>query len=107
MAGISRKAMAYRPVDRGDEALKARLKALGERYPRYGYLLLHAMLRAEGLVTNRKRTYRLYTELGMQVRTRRRKKRVRPRVSMSLPTRVDERWSMDFIHDQLRTAVTN
>ena len=101
LAGISRKAMAYRPVDRDDEALKARLKALGERYPRYGYLLLHAMLRSEGLVRNRKRTYRLYTELGMQVRTKRRKKLVRPRVPMSIPTRVDERWSMDFIHDQL------
>ena len=101
LAGISRKAMRHRPVDRGDEALKARLKVLGERYPRYGHLLLHAMLKAEGLVENRKRTYRLCTELGMQVRTRRRRKLVRPRVPMSLPTRVDERWSMDFIHDQL------
>ena len=78
-----------------------RLKTLGEQYPRYGYLLLHGMLQAEGLVTNRKRTYRLYTELGMQVRTKRRKKLQRPRLPMSVPTRSNERWSADFVHDQL------
>jgi len=99
---ISRKAMRYvpmRPVR--DSALAARLKALGERYPRYGYLLLHELLKAEGLVQNRKRTYRLYTEFGMQVRTRRRRKLVRPRVPMPLPTQPNERWSMDIVHDQL------
>ena len=37
-----------------------RLQALATSYPRYGYLLLHALLRQEGLVINRKRTYRLY-----------------------------------------------
>ena len=67
------------------------LNALGEQYPRYGYLMLHSLLRAEGLVVNRKRTYRLYTELGMQVRAKRRKKLVRPRVPMALPTRPNER----------------
>lgn len=59
------------------------------------------MLRAEELVTNRKRTYRLYTELGMQVRTKRRKKLRRPRLPMAVPTRSNERWSADFVHDQL------
>jgi putative transposase len=101
LAGISRKAMAYRPLDRGDQPLRTRLKQLGEQYPRYGYLMLHAMLKHEGLVVNRKRTYRLYTELGMQVRTRRRKKLIRPRVPMAIPTTVNERWSLDFVHDQL------
>lgn len=101
LAGISRKAMGYRPVDRGDTELKAQLKTLGEQYPRYGYLMLHAMLKAEGLVVNRKRTYRLYTELGMQVRTKRRKKLTRPRVPMPTPSQPNERWSMDIVHDQL------
>lgn len=101
LAGISRKAMRYTPVDRGDEALSARLKSLGEQYPRYGYLLLHAMLKAQGLVTNRKRTYRLYRALGMQVRTKKRKKLVRPRLPMQMPLRTNERWSLDFVSDQL------
>jgi putative transposase len=102
---ISRKAVRYvatRPQQ--DAKLVTRLKALGEQYPRYGYLMLHALLRAEGLVTNRKRTYRLYTELGMQVRTKRRKKLVRPRVPMAVPTRPNERWSLDFVSDQLASG---
>ncbi len=99
---ISRKAVRYAPQrPQLDAELVARLKALGEQYPRYGYLMLHSLLRADGLVVNRKRTYRLFTELGLQVRTKRRKKLVRPRVPMAVPTRPNERWSMDFVHDQL------
>lgn len=101
LAKLSRKAAAYRPKKRRDGALRERLKQLGEQYPRYGYLMLHALLKAEGLVINRKRTYRFYTELGMQVRTKRRKKLVRPRIPMRVPTKVNERWSLDFVHDQL------
>jgi putative transposase len=80
LASLSRKAASYVPLQRPDEPLRQRLKELGEQYPRYGYLLLHGMLFAEKLVVNRKRTYRIYTDLGMQVRTRKRKKLVRPRV---------------------------
>lgn len=98
---LSRKAAGYAPIERPDAPLRDRLKALGEQYPRYGYLLLHGLLQAEGLVQNRKRTYRLYRGLGMQVRTRRRRKLVRPRVPMSLPSAPNQRWSMDFVHDQL------
>lgn len=99
---LSRKAAAYRPVERTeDEQLRTRLKALGEQYPRYGYLMLHALLRNEGLVVNRKRTYRLYCELGMQVRTKKRKRLIRPQVPMSVPVQSNERWSLDFVHDQL------
>ena len=86
---------------RDDIALKKRMQELATRYPRYGYLFLHKFLADEGLVVNRKRTYRVYTELGLQVRTKRRKKLKRPRVPMLLPTRPNERWSMDFISDQL------
>ena len=102
MIPISRKAVRYEPTrPQQDAPLVARLKALGEQYPRYGYLMLHSLLRTEGVVMNRKRTYRLYTELGMQVRTKRRKKLVRPRVPMAVPTKPNERWSMDFVSDQL------
>ena len=59
------------------------------------------MLKAEGLVINKKRTYRVYCELGMQVRTKRCKKLTRPRVPLALPNCSSERWSIDFVHDQL------
>jgi len=101
LVSLSRKATNYQPVRKRDGPLIERLKSLGEQYPRYGYLVLHALLKGEGLVVNHKRTYRLYSELGMQVRTKRRKKLVRPRIPMIVPTRANERWSLDFVHDQL------
>jgi putative transposase len=67
----------------------------------YGYLFLHSILKTEGLVINRKRTYRIYTEEKLQVRTRRRKKLQRPRQPLEVPKVVNERWSMDFVSDQL------
>ena len=101
LVGFSRSAAWYRPKGRNDAALRARLKALAEQYPRYGYPTLHDMLRAEGRVINPKRTYRLYREEGLQVRTKRRKKLVRPRVPMPAPDAINERWSVDFVSDQL------
>jgi putative transposase len=59
------------------------------------------LLRREGWVRNRKRTYRLYTALGLQVRTKRRRKIARPRVSITMPFGPNERWSLDFMSDQL------
>jgi len=104
VVGFSRSA-AWRPLQgRQDDDLRGRLKALAEQYPRYGYPTLHDMLREQGLVINPKRTYRLYREEGLQVRTKRRKKLVRPRVPMPVPNRVNERWSMDFISDQLASG---
>jgi len=98
---LHRSVKRYQPLARNDGPLRERLQALAERYPRYGYLLLHALLKREGLVINRKRTYRLYTELGLQVRTKRRKKLVRPRIAMAVPTAANQRWSLDFVSDQL------
>ena len=89
---------------RNDIELRARLKQLAERYPRYGYPTLHDMLRAEGLVRNPKRTYRMYREEGLRVRRKRRKKLRRPRGRLSLPTHVNERWSVDFMSDQLASG---
>src|SRR5690554_6058285 len=66
--------------------------------------MLHALLKAEGLVVNRKKTYRLYTEERLQVRTKRRKKLARPRVPLAIPDRANERWSMDFVSDQLASG---
>lgn len=101
LARFSRSAAWYRPRGRDDKALRQRLRALAERYPRYGYPTLHALLAAEGRVINRKRTYRLYREEGPQVRTKRRKKLSRPRVPMAVPTQANQCWSIDFVSDQL------
>lgn len=101
LVGLSRTAYRYCPKVRSDGAVRARLLALAVQYPRYGYLMLHALLKQEGLVVNRKHTYRLYTQEKLQVRTKKRKKLIRPRQPMVMPIAKDIRWSMDFVSDQL------
>lgn len=101
LAGVSRTAYRYQSVTGKDDALRARLKVLASEQSAYGYLLLHGLLRAEGLVVNKKRTYRIYTEEGLQVRTKQRKKLTRPRQPMEVPSACNQRWSMDFVSDQL------
>ena len=101
LVGLSRTAYRYRAREPDDERLTERLRQLATQFPRYGYLLLHALLKAEGLVVNKKRTYRIYTAEKLQVRTKKRKKLQRPRQSMLVPGSVNQRWSMDFVSDQL------
>ena len=74
---------------------------LAAKYPRYGYLMLHSLLKREALVVNRKRTYQIYNEERLQVGTKKRKKLIRPRQLMVLPIGENIRWSMDFVSDQL------
>ena len=50
---------------------------------------------------NHKRVYRLYRLDGLALRRKKRKRVSRQRVPMPLPTRPNERWSMDFLSDQL------
>ena len=67
--------------------------------------MLHVLLEREGHTLNHKRVYRLYREEGLQIRRRRKRKRAaRPRRAMEMPTAENERWSMDFVHDQLASG---
>ena len=102
LVGLARSVQQYQPTPKDDAAAIKRMKELASENRRYGYLRLHAMLRREGLVVNHKRTYRLYTEQGLQVRTKRRRKLPRrDRVATQVPEKPMQRWSMDFVGDQL------
>ncbi|PUA26403.1 MAG: hypothetical protein B0W54_21790 [Cellvibrio sp. 79] len=71
------------------------------KYPRYGYLMLHGLLRQDGVVINKKRTYRIYRSEGLQVRVKKRKRLQRQCQSTRVLTRVNERWPLDFVYEQL------
>jgi putative transposase len=102
IVGLSRSVAQYRPIARNDTAVIARLRMLATEHRRYGCPRLHAMLRREGLVVNHKRTERLYRGEGLQVRTKRRRKLPRrDRVAAQVPERAMQRWSLDFMSDQL------
>jgi putative transposase len=84
------------------EVLRVRLRDLAAVRVRYGYRRLHVLLQREGWKVNHKRVYRIYTEEGLAVRTKKRKKRVSA-VRMVRPgaTVPNQRWSMDFVSDSL------
>ena len=105
LAGLARSVAQYRCRAKTDDDLRARLKALAARYRRYGYLRLHVLLAGEGLVVNVKRTYRLYREEGLQVRRRKRRRLPRhDRVPLPAPDQPMQRWSLDFVSDQLASG---
>jgi len=54
--------------------LRKRLVELASERPRFGYRRLHVLLRREDWVINRKRVYRVYRELGLAVRRKKRKR---------------------------------
>lgn len=101
LAGISRTGFRYHRVPDTDQRLRQRLVALASQHKGLGYPMLHGMLRSEGLVINRKRTYRLNSEEKLQLKRRKKKKLDRPRRPLAVPIAPDIRWSMDFVADQL------
>jgi putative transposase len=64
------------------------------------------LLKREGTVINHKRLYRLYSELNLQMRNKKPKRRVQAmaRREVIKATSRNECWSMDFMSDQLFTG---
>jgi putative transposase len=90
-----------RKPDRNGE-VRERLRELAEKRPRWGQKRLHVILRREGHLINHKRTERLYRELKLSLRLKKRKKRASGlRIVRPAPTRPNQQWSMDFMCDQL------
>ena len=99
---INRSTMNYRSRRDPQHALRVRMRELAASRVRFGYRRLTVMLRREGWVVNAKRIYRLYTEDGLAVRTKVRKKIARrSRVPALRATRPNEKWSMDFVAARL------
>jgi putative transposase len=82
--------------------LRERMSEIAAAKRRYGYRRIHVLLRREGWDVNRKKIYRLYREMGLAVR-RRKRKRIGPfeRVPLPKPSATNQSWSMDFVADGL------
>ena len=103
LVGMARTSCRYERQRQGrEEKLKARLRTLSGERRRFGYRRLTVLLRREGWTVNHKRVYRLYKQEGLQVRRRKRKRiGAVERQPLAIPSRQNERWSMDFVADAL------
>jgi putative transposase len=100
--GVDRSSVRYRARRSADTALRERLRQLAQERRRFGYRRLYVLLRREGHVVNRKRVYRLYKAERLMVRRRSgRKRALGMRTPIALPAAANERWSLDFVHDQM------
>lgn len=100
--GADRTSVRYSSKRPDDEGLRVRMRELAHERRRFGYRRLHVLLKAEGLVVNRKKTERLYREEGLKVRRRRgRRRAIGTRAPIAVMARPNARWSLDFVHDQL------
>lgn len=103
MAEFSHTAWYATSKARDQSALRLRIREIAHARPRFGYQRIHVMLRREGWLVNKKRVHRWYRIEGLQLRmrVRRRKHMCLHRGPVPQAQRTHERWSMDFVHEQL------
>jgi len=103
---VERSTYHYRSRRAGQAELTQRIKEIAATRVRYGYRRIHVLLRRDGWRVNPKRVYRLYRELGLQLRNKTPKRRVKAKLrdDRRPATRSNETWAMDFVHDQLATG---
>ena len=100
--GCCRMTVRYTSIRIDDGALRERMKAIAHERRRFGYRRLHVLLKREGHVVNHKRLLRIYREEKLAVRRRGgRKRAIGTRAPMLVPFAPNERWSLDFVADQM------
>ena len=102
--GLNRSTMTYKPCVSKDEALERRMKELAAKHRRFGLPRLHFLLHREKLVVSHHRTERVYKKLKLQIKNRRRIKRMAvTRVPHNKATVPNEIWSFDFVFDRFES----
>jgi len=102
VVGCCRMTARYTSVRPDDAVLRDRMKAIAHERRRFGYRRIHVLLRREGVAVNHKRLFRLYREERLSVRKRGgRKRAIGTRAPMLVPFMPNQRWSLDFVSDQL------
>ena len=84
-------------------ALRQRMHEIVAARIRFGYRRVHILLKREGWQVGKNVVYRLYREEGLCLRPKRprRRKMAVHREARCQPSRPNQAWSMDFVHDEL------
>ncbi|MDQ2664184.1 MAG: IS3 family transposase [Candidatus Eremiobacteraeota bacterium] len=107
IVGQPRRTLYYSAKLKNDEPIATRTNELAQERPRFGWRRLLVMLQREQHEVREYRFRRIYRQLGLQVRPRK-KRKVRYVRGNAVPgvTRPNERWSVDFMHDRLANGRT-
>ena len=102
IVNMPRSSYAYKKKHKPDEEeIRNKLKELAEAKPKYGYRMLHVLLRRKGYVINHKRTERIYGEEKLSLRKKRKRRKTGSMYRTEVPKseRQNHIWSMDFVSD--------
>lgn len=99
---LSRTVKRYQSIRVDDPKLIERIKALADQRRRFGYRRLFTLLKREGIKMNQKKFRRIYREQKLSLKIRKRSKiKSLPRAPIAPPDGPNQRWSMDFMSDQI------
>jgi len=102
VVAADRSSVRYQRRRGDDDALRERLKALAEERRRVDYRRLGPAAAGKATRSTASGFYRLYKEERLMVRRRGgRKRAIGVRSPLPLPLRPNQRWSVDFVHDQM------
>ena len=97
---VDRSSIRYRSIRSDDACIREAMKKVASERSRFGYRRIHVMLDRQGIIMNVKKLRRLYREEKLTVRKRGgRKRALGTRRPLALPSRSNERWSLDFVSD--------
>lgn len=99
---LSRTVKRYQTSRKDDPEVILKIKDLSEKRRRFGYRRLFTLLKREGIKMNQKKFRRIYSEQKLSLKIRKGSKiRSMPRSPIEIPKTSNQRWSMDFVSDQL------
>ena len=102
MVNMPRSNYSYSPRPDKNEPIREQLGKLIEKHPAIGFWQSYHRIRRLNYHWNHKRVYNVYTQMGLNIR-RRARKRLPARVKQMLfqPEQINQVWSIDFMSDSL------
>ena len=102
MLSLSKSGYYHKPKKKDDSAIIDALNQNIDNHPQEGFWLSYHRIRNQGAMWNHKRVFRVYQEMGLSLR-RKKKKRLPNRIkeSLQVPIQINDTWSIDFVSDAL------
>ena len=105
MIGLERSSLYYKRRAQDDGELCEKLRAISQRFKRFGYRRAHALIIRRGEIVNHKRIYRLWRLLGLCLPRKRPRKKPKSRDPIPMVAECPNHvWSYDFMFDALHNG---
>lgn len=105
--GISTSVFYYQGKRKDDSEVIDQLSALAEAHQQWGFWMMYHRLRKMNFRWNHKRVYRVYSQMCLNLRNKRKKRLpIRVKAPLLRPIAPNITWSLDFMHDTLANGKT-